>query len=346
MNACAEFWVELIALTRSIYTLELCMFPQRHERGGQRQGKGMRGFHPSAPARFFFGPCLLALFFIPTVLLLGNSPRLYETSGTQVPRKGNGIAWPDDYPMDLRNRKWNEAVQLIGYKEDLTRERRLKTFGGSRQKPAEDAKAVFDVAWAHRLAGRGTVKPDPEWLYLSPPALDERIPIEKNWTFIALDDDLERRWFEYRQDVRVEASHPQLLDPIYGVFFGWKELEEGKFETYLIQLPFYPDPAKPRFCRITAGLATFAVDAKDRTLVEMARFVPTEGKEFPLREFNMPMQKAAIVVRALPEKVRISINAAEVEAFTPKVDPRGPLGIFQKHRMMRFYEGKITALKG
>jgi hypothetical protein len=259
---------------------------------------------------------------------------------------GEKPSWPKDYPGQLRSRKWNETVELIGFHPDSKAATNL--FGGARHiKPADpDAPGLWDVLWARRLAGSGQFESDSDWIRVfSGPAAQQDTRENSNWTFLALDNDLERRWFEYVQEIWETGNLPPGL--VSGVFFGWSDNGRGDIGAYMVELPFRHDiGTAPAMRRVKVGWATLKADAKDSKELTRTRFIPVRGNDFPEKQMSKPEKgTTTIKVRATPGKVRVLIDSVEIAEFTPKADPRGPLGVFINRVHVRFGRGTITALK-
>ena len=307
---------------------------------------------------------VVLIVMVVSVLATGLPVGLTEAVGDQEKstvgeKAGKAIQWPDDYPTELRERKWDLPVQLVGPKPagKQAPKAKVNTFGGARAPIDEAPEAhVWDVLWARRLAGKGqfemrTEPSIPKFGQLLLQPVRPPVARDKAWTFLALDDDLERRWFEYAQVVQTyqvdPSPRPGLPDEVVrGLFFGWKRTAPGKFETYLVMMPFKEDPVQRMpFRRITIGRAVFQTDGDEPALVVMRSFLPVAGKDFPTKKLELEKTTPTIRVRAVPGKVRITENDTELIEFSPPEDPRGPLGIFVKDRPTFFYRGTITALK-
>src|SRR5262249_33138435 len=148
--------------------------------------------------------------------------------------------WPADYPRELRARKWEEAVTVLGLRPDRLEE---PDFGGARaprqfQQPAQDP--LYQPLWCRRLFGTGLYYTENIELRLT----ERPTRGTGKCTLLCLDDDLHRRWFEFTAELPQHINDP-LSNP-RGVFFGWQQEGAEKARAYFAQLDLTLNPGQNR----------------------------------------------------------------------------------------------------
>src|SRR5262249_51312487 len=120
------------------------------------------------------------------------------------------LPWSADYPAALKERPWAKPVPLVALRPARPNDPADPLRAATAEKPGP----TFQPAGGRRLVGGGVYAESSRALVLRHYGEDLRPGL----TMLALDDDLERRWFEL--NVELKPSPPQ---GFAGLFFGWRE---------------------------------------------------------------------------------------------------------------------------
>src|SRR5262249_53221614 len=190
---------------------------------------------------------------------------------------------------------------------------------------AEKLGPTFQPAWARRLVGRGVYAESSRGLVLRHYGEDLRPGL----TMLALDDDLERRWFEL--NVELKPSPPQ---GFAGLFFGWRETSPDVARVYVV----YVESPAAKQSRLVFGPAELRF--KEAT----PQLVPLAPEKSHIEDLSAPGNPTRLLIRATPQKIRMLVNGKPLIEATPQFDARGPLGIWAQNEKGYFGEISITAL--
>jgi hypothetical protein len=234
----------------------------------------------------------------------------------------------------LRERPWGKPIEILGLRPDVPDYSEAR---GPWDK--QDTKGLlYQPLWCRRLVGVGRYYPFAEELLLKA-RTNEGSPI----TLLALDDDLERRWFEFTAELPQYVNEP--LKGQRGLFFGWQDIGQGKARAYFVQLDLQPVAERPHGC-LVVGPATLSVRPEDAGQVVIAPLPAVNEK--PPRQLALTRadRNYRVRVRARPGTVRVQVEGEQAIEFDPPFDPRGPLGIWVQRGGGRFKTATITALPG
>jgi hypothetical protein len=243
--------------------------------------------------------------------------------GTAAP-----IAWPDDFPQQLRDRQPGRPIALIAPMPPPAKKKNDPARADLSVTPGQN---LFQPAWCRRLRGDG--------LYYT---WDDNVTLrgqaegtKEGYTVLALDDDRRQRWFEFEVEMlRLKGAS---LENAAGIFFGWLDFKPHTARAYFIQVVRLPEKDTDE---VLIGHAEVPTGERSNDMTErlvLTRIappiqVPVEGHILRLR------------VRALPGKVSIYANGERRLDFDPPFDPRGPLGIWVQDAKAMFGKATVTAL--
>jgi len=239
-----------------------------------------------------------------------------EKTGPPAP-----LSWPADYPAALKERPWGKPVPLVA----LRPARPNDPADPLRAATAEKLGPTYQPVWARRLVGRGVYAESARGLVLRHYGEDLRPGL----TLLALDDDLERRWFELGAELK-----PSPQQGFSGVFFGWRQIAPDLARVYVVYLE---NPA-PKQSRLVFGPAEF------RFKEAIPQVVPLAPEKSHVEELPAPGNPTRLVIRATPAQIRILVNGKPIIEAAPEFDARGPLGIWAQNEKGYFGEISITAL--
>jgi serine/threonine protein kinase len=269
------------------------------------------------PAYLVGGAFLLALLM---VFGLSVGSDLFHSKEENARGKNAAVAKDEPlYPDSLKNRKTKFPVTLL----------------------SQD----FEPLWYRLIAGDGRY-------YCTVYQLTLHSPYTKTPTFLALDDDPQRRWFEF------SIALMQLLDPQnteknqLGLFFGWTAAEADGFpRVFALQLDEQAVPGYPHG-RLTIGSTRIHSGKGSRGEMNegVRAFHPVEG--------IVPLKKSKswhkLRVAAEPRQIKVVLDEDQVQLIDrslagcdPEIaalDPRGGLGIWAANGVGHFKEATITAL--
>jgi serine/threonine protein kinase len=204
---------------------------------------------------------LLAALVAGGILLAGNLGGQPGAAPVSSPNSK-----PPAYPDILRNRPVNLAVPLLDQN--------------------------FKPLWSQRLSGLGKVHLTEFQLMLS--SLQGQPP-----TFLALDDDPARRWFEFAIDLDAPLGEPGTNR--FGIFFGWRKSAERFFAVEIDEHPvgqFSHGRAVVGFMRLVKGNGVES---------NLAYLQP-----LPIENGVIPLAKSPawhhLVVRAVDHKVSVKVD--------------------------------------
>jgi Protein kinase domain len=280
--------------------------------------------------RMMAGVLLLVLAGgIVAILPRPNAPSTPSTPGRPA------IVWPADYPAELRDRSWFRPSELLARRPDPAQWHDPAGVRVRRATPEPSKELLYQPVWCRRLLGNGKYTPlDSELQLTSGPG---KHPGE--FTLVALDDDLQRRWFEL--EVELPEYNNDIFNNPRGIFFGWQKHEPGKARAYFVSLDLRRDPRQGVLHgRLTVGPAVLPLDAAE----DLVPLGPYQGTLPSLRVLTESARTHRIRVRALPGRVRVQLNSEDAIDFKPPFDPRGPLGLWVQGGRSRFRRVLITAL--
>jgi serine/threonine protein kinase len=203
---------------------------------------------------------------------------------------------------------------------------------------------------AERLAGEGECLPDGAHLVLcSPP--------RKRATLIALDNDPERRWFEFAIEL-CQVPGTRLADNELGIFFGYRRSRQDPASPprfFVVQVDQSPAPGFPHGqVRIgsTRRLEPRGVQAE---IDEGLRPIPGDRGVLALPQ---PGDGHHLCLRVLEDRItltldrrpahRLELDLAELRRVDPEagsgLDPRGALGIWVRDGRGCFRQAWVTPL--
>jgi serine/threonine protein kinase len=223
---------------------------------------------------------------------------------------------PEDYPELLLKRPWRSSIALL--KED------------------------FEPLWHRRLDGEGKFARTPFQLMLNSAT---------GSTLLALDDDPQRRWFEFAIDLNGPMAKAGTNR--FGVFFGWRDLPERprSYHFFIVEVDEHPSPGLPKgMLRIDAVRIQHGRGAEQemKTAWELGRLPLTKGPDWH-----------HLVIRALGHKLTVTVDDNVASPFhldlarfrqdrprmTEDLHLRGALGIWSHDGMFAsFRNAHITAL--
>jgi hypothetical protein len=324
-SSAAEMVYELENLRKGKHESTLPLTTKRPARGKKWNWRRM-GVGASAAALVAL-LCWLGIMFLP-----GAGPGM--TPGVENDRRGSDtmpkeespwydFSWMQAYPKSLLERDWNHPAPLFY--------------------------AHHEPIWKHVVYGQGRFH---NW--------DKHMDLASGpgETFLALDYDPQRRWFEYRIEVMrpvpLQADSHEL-----GVFFGWdfaaRDKSRGQGWFFTVELKTQPTREYPHG-HVRIGYRRIHLANKTMT---------TEGfRAIPGSKGKLAMQRTTpwhlVWVRVIDEAISIgvdedvksvvTISMAEMRQHdagaSRYLDPRGALGIWVAKGVGNFRNGSITALKG
>ncbi|HYT91087.1 MAG TPA: serine/threonine-protein kinase [Gemmataceae bacterium] len=292
--------------------------------------------------RPFAGKLALTIGFLTAFALLGVALwQSREQSGqhptpSPAPPPRAAVTWPADYPAVLRERPWEQPVEILALR---TRLPGVPDLSGARGFRGNDVSGerLYQPLWCRRLLGTGLYHPFEKELQLRSRTKDVGVT-----TLLALDDDLERRWFEFTAELP-QYTNDALVSP-RGLFFGWQEDGAGKVRAYFVQLDLQPAQGR-QYGRLLVGLAVLDIRPGR---AEEAAIVPlpvSDGKWPRSRALTRTVPNYSLSIRARPGAVTVQVKDEQPIEFEPSFDPRGPLGIWVQRGGGRFRTATITALR-
>jgi hypothetical protein len=243
------------------------------------------------------------------------------------------VSWPEDYPQALRERAWDKPITILGLRPDLPEVLDLSKARNSRNLPA--GTSLYLPLWCRRLVGISPYYPSPDDLQL-------RTNPKGVVTVLALDDDLERRWFEFTAEVRRDSG--ESAKGARGLFFGWRQEGEGKARAYFVHLDLQSGKGSPPGTLVVgpAILDTRPEAAAQSVVAPLPAFDGKPPRSLALTRKDDPYR---VRIRALPRSIRVQVDGEEAIEFEPPFDPRGPLGIWVQRGSGWFMTATITALR-
>jgi serine/threonine protein kinase len=209
----------------------------------------------------------------------------------------------------------------------------------------------FRPIWSHKLFGKGYLTPMAYGLNLySPPGPQ---------TLVALDNDPERRWFEFSIDLKPVPRAGAGAGGL-GVFFGWhrnRQDPERRYRFFVLQLQEAAGPAVPAELLIGSAYIDEARGAMGGHVEWLHPFPGGKGR------LALPWKAARawrrLHVRALDHKVTVTADESVSVEFDVKelnasprlrelqggpLDPRGALGVWASEGTGFFREAWIKAI--
>ncbi len=193
----------------------------------------------------------------------------------------------------------------------------------------------YQPLWCRRLAGRGHVQLGRTALRLSS---NDRVPRDE-FTVLALDDDPDRRWFDFAVELFPSQGGPPT--PRAGLFFGWRTLEDGGAAAYFVELDDKPDagPQAVRVGYLTLPAVADGKAAHDAPLVGLPAAAVAEAIVL-----DAAPPRYRIIVQARPHGVAVRVNDRSAVPIAVGADARGSLGIWVRRGTHWFSGATIRAL--
>lgn len=220
--------------------------------------------------------------------------------------KDDGLSWPADYPMALKDIPWGKPIALVERHPWRSHEFGEK-FRGKNLRGGE----TYQPLWCRRLLGGGFYFEDPRHLQLYanvPPAL----------TFMELCHDQRRRWYE----MEIDLMSLEIGDWVGGCYLGWHQTKPGQARTYLCLL-------ERRHADNRLWLAPVEVRWQRQDQPEpVYPFAPIEQQKAialrapPAKLFN------TIRIRATPDELSLAVVGGDKVTVAPVVDVRGSFGLW------------------
>jgi hypothetical protein len=237
------------------------------------------------------------------------------------PGVGKPGAPPDPFPAGLRHREYDTQIML--------------------------QRRDFTPVWSRHLCGPGYCKA------LAPNGLNMFSPPGETPTLYALDDDPERRWFEFS----IKAGQIQgERKGRYGVFFGWRRRGDGTGadgRCFLVEIKETAEgpPAAGQVRVLIAQLG----DDDDRGALTRLEPLP-QGKGTAALPARPAGGWREVQVRAVDHKVTVTVGTASVVFDVRDVkgkllsgpgglDARGALGIWTAEGPAFFRDAAVLALR-
>jgi serine/threonine protein kinase len=235
----------------------------------------------------------------------------------------------------------------------------------ARQRPLNEPIALFNEdcrpVWHEVKFGAGKFGPWTGRLVL------ESKPDEKP-TFVALDEDPERRWFEFSIELRQEPAAPNDPHPSHnnqlGVFFGWRDDPQfaPAIHTQFFNIQLNENPIlKDRFGRLSIGRTLINED--DRGGARREAYYPWSSLALGGTWIPLSMnEKSKNGWRQLRVRVQNNKITAEVDRIykivtmeqlreerlgipkDPPLEPCGAIGIWVQNGSGSFRNAKVTYL--
>ncbi len=242
--------------------------------------------------------------------LSGRTPEVAEGPPGQAPGQEED-AVPPDYPEQLRKRMWGVPQSLFTLEHQ--------------------------PVWHRRLAGSGQFRRGPFQLILS--SLGD-FP-----TLLALDDDPERRWFNFSIELTAPLEEPGKNK--VGVFFG---LRKNTSRFFAVEIDEHPAPSCPHgLARMDVWQVTEGTGADGGG--RGSRRVPLGKGEIPL------LQSRAwhpLTVRVFEDRITVTVDGKQTSSFTMDwlaevapdalpLNPRGALGIWAHNGLFASFRNAYVA---
>jgi len=277
-----------------------------------------------------------------------HEPNPHAKDGAIAPVKDGQaaqIAWPDDFPLALRERPLGKRIALVerGKPRDGPRKPHQGIVAGGAGFKGQPY-LPYQAAWSRRLAGTGLYYEQEMALTLnsSLPGVGEDGAFT-GVTVLALDDDRALRWFELDAELWPAWDPPPL--PRAGIFFGWrpadKEGEVGAYFVHLLDRVGPGDDTPPGW--LTVNYVTLPADALEagRTDAALDALANNPLAQVPIKERS---KRYFIHVQATQAGASISVNQGNPVPFKTPFETRGALGVWVQRGHAWFGDISVTAL--
>lgn len=228
--------------------------------------------------------------------------------------------WPGEYPEALRRRPWGKKIELIGQGklEPADKPNTFVTIPSDLPLKGQPDLRYLPL-WCRRVAGTGSVTLGRTALQLSS---NNGAPADE-FTALALDDDPERRWFDF--EVEMFPSQAGRDPARAGVFFGWRRLDDGGASAYFAELDdnAQAGPGTVHIGYVTNRAVGSGKAAKDDALMVL----PADAVAAPIA-LAAAGPRYRIIVQARPHGVAVRVNEQSAVQIATRVDARGGAGIW------------------